>query len=78
MFAPFRWPMALKFGKLLDRTTRERANLEFLSYFRDRPQDALRQALRLNRFPELRALVSGSEDDVDRLRRAERRLQRGD
>ncbi|MGD9511858.1 MAG: tetratricopeptide repeat protein, partial [Geminicoccaceae bacterium] len=78
MFAPFRWPMALKFGKLLDRTARERANLEFLSYFRDRPQDALRQALRLNRFPELRALVSGSEDDVDRLRRAERRLQRGD
>lgn len=78
MLAPFRWPMALSLGTLLDRSARERANLEFLSYFRDRPQDALRQALRLNRFAELQALVGDSKVDVDRLDRAERRLQRGD
>jgi hypothetical protein len=78
MFAPFRWPMALSLGALLDRAAREWANLEFLSYFRERPQDALRQALRLNRFAELRALVGDSEADIDRLGRAERRLQRGE
>lgn len=78
MLATFRWPMALSLGPMLDRTVREQANLEFLSYFRNRPQDALRQALRLNRFAELRALVAGSNADVDLLGRAEWRLQRGD
>jgi hypothetical protein len=77
MLAPFRWPLAVSLGALLERTAREQANLEFLSYFRSRPQDALRRALRLNRFAELRALVGESKADVDLLGRAERQLQRG-
>ena len=77
MFAPFRWPMALSLGGRLDRTAREQSNLEFLSYFRVQPENALRQALRLDRFAELRALVGDAQADIDLLGRAERRLQRG-
>ena len=61
--APFRWPMALILGKLLDRETRENANLEFLALFRTEPAAALRQALRLDRFYELSALAGESGAD---------------
>jgi len=69
--------MALTLGGMLGRTARERSNLEFLSYFRVQPENALRQALRLDRFAELRALVSDAQADIDLLGRTERRLQRG-
>ena len=70
-----RWPMAMQLGAKLDRTTRERANLEFLSFFRRQPDAAVSLAVRLDRLAELRALAGDDAVDQERLARAVERIQ---
>ena len=70
-----RWPMAMELGAKLDRPTRERANLEFLSFFRRQPDAAVSVALRLDRLAELRALTDEDAVDQERLARAVERIQ---
>jgi hypothetical protein len=72
---PFRWPLALRLGGLLDRETRQRANLEFLSYFRRDPRTAVRLAIRHDRLTELTALAGDAGRDRDRLTAVMRRLR---
>ena len=66
--APFRWPMTLRLGGRVGRETRERAALEFLSFFRTQPEIATRIALRQDRLSELSALAAQRPEDRDRLR----------
>lgn len=70
-----RWPLALDLGEGLDRSTRERANLEFLSFFRLQPDAALALALRLDRLAELRALAGDDTLDRQKLDRAVERVR---
>ncbi len=65
-----RWPMAMGLAGELDRLTRERANLEFLSFFRRQPDAAVSVALRLDRLAELKALAGQDSLDRQRLGRA--------
>lgn len=67
LLAPFRWPLANALATLLSRDTRERANLEFLSFFRAQPEIAVRIALRSDRLAALAALADERGDDRDRL-----------
>jgi hypothetical protein len=70
-----RWPLAMELAGGLDRTTRERANLEFLSFFRRQPDAAIGIALRLDRLAELRALAGQDALDRERLARAVERVR---
>ena len=64
LLAPFRWPMVFALGSRLQREDRERGHLEFLSFFRTRPELAVRVALGENRLSELHALASDSPMDM--------------
>lgn len=77
LLAPFRWALALAVGKQLSRETRERANLEFLAYFRLAPEMAVRQALRRERLAALTALAGDSGEDRDRLAAILKRMRYG-
>ena len=73
--APFRWPMTKRLGAQLSRTTRERASLEFLSFFRAQPETAVRIALRQDLLAELTALASDRGEDRVSLDRVLRRMR---
>lgn len=73
--APFRWPMVLRLGDRLTREARERAHLEFLSFFRSQPETAVRIALRQGRLAELEALARQDGRDADRLDRILQRMR---
>ena len=56
--------MVFALGSRLQREVRERGHLEFLSFFRTRPELAVRVALGENRLSELHALASDSPMDM--------------
>lgn len=73
--AAARWPMAVDLGNDLDRATRERASLEFLSFARRQPDAAVAIALRIDRLAQLRALASDDMRDRLRIDRAVERIR---
>lgn len=75
--APARWRIALRLGGRLSKEVREQAGIEFLSYFRLQPLDAVRLALGAGALAELSALASDRGIDRTRFHNVLDRMQFG-